>query len=425
MYWRFKENLIMIRFLNLSTITLILVSVSSQIIYYGSAASDSLMEKILELGLAPEISLNSWAMSEWLISYDGGFVRRGISGQLIKLISTHFVIPPPTIVIFISIVSYLILIYTIISKVSPRMPCYLLLSSLFLGLPIYSNFFFRKDISQLLLLTLALISIKMGRWFGSVCAANCLAIIAILNHEAFTFWGLPLIILSSSIYHFEKLLSIRAIGSFFPTVVISGLCFLNKGNVDIASAITNGWNTLLNSKYPEYCCLDNNPASIGAISWSIQQGLSLSRSVLREYLLGHLWVPFLWSMNLLIGIVSIGGLLFSCSRSRTNFYIISVFQTTVAMPLFALGWDFGRWIFYINSTSIIWTGLFSNRAIFRKCYRSSGHEFVFVRFLKEFPFVLLFFAVPVCCWTFTAYLSVSPLGAFWTSLVNLITLFTN
>ena len=33
---------------------------------------------------------NSWTVGEWLISYAGGFVRRGLPGELIHFISTKY-----------------------------------------------------------------------------------------------------------------------------------------------------------------------------------------------------------------------------------------------------------------------------------------------------------------------------------------------
>ena len=33
---------------------------------------------------------NSWTIGEWLISYAGGFVRRGLPGQIINIVSSSF-----------------------------------------------------------------------------------------------------------------------------------------------------------------------------------------------------------------------------------------------------------------------------------------------------------------------------------------------
>ena len=37
---------------------------------------------------------NSWTVGEWLISYAGGFVRRGLPGELIHFISTQYSLSP-------------------------------------------------------------------------------------------------------------------------------------------------------------------------------------------------------------------------------------------------------------------------------------------------------------------------------------------
>ena len=44
---------------------------------------------------------NSWTVGEWLISYAGGFVRRGLPGELIHFISTKYECPNISIIFFL------------------------------------------------------------------------------------------------------------------------------------------------------------------------------------------------------------------------------------------------------------------------------------------------------------------------------------
>ena len=46
---------------------------------------------------------NSWTIGEWLISYAGGFVRRGLPGELIHIISEFFGISPIFLIWFVCI----------------------------------------------------------------------------------------------------------------------------------------------------------------------------------------------------------------------------------------------------------------------------------------------------------------------------------
>jgi len=58
---------------------------------------------------------NSWTVGEWLISYAGGFVRRGLPGELIHFISTQYSLGPIFIVWFFSIVSLFALILLLLN----------------------------------------------------------------------------------------------------------------------------------------------------------------------------------------------------------------------------------------------------------------------------------------------------------------------
>ena len=58
---------------------------------------------------------NSWTVGEWLISYAGGFVRRGLPGELIHFISTQYSLSPILIVWFFSLVSLVALILLILN----------------------------------------------------------------------------------------------------------------------------------------------------------------------------------------------------------------------------------------------------------------------------------------------------------------------
>ena len=52
----------------------------------------------------------SWQMTDWLINYEGGFVRRGLPGTLFLMASEKTGIYPNYLVIFFSVVIFLILL---------------------------------------------------------------------------------------------------------------------------------------------------------------------------------------------------------------------------------------------------------------------------------------------------------------------------
>jgi hypothetical protein len=47
-----------------------------------------------------------WNITEWLINYQGGFVRRGLPGEMLYQISHHFGITPYYIIVFVCLLLY-------------------------------------------------------------------------------------------------------------------------------------------------------------------------------------------------------------------------------------------------------------------------------------------------------------------------------
>ena len=100
---------------------------------------------------------NSWQMTEWLINYAGGFIRRGLPGQLIYLASPILNIPGNLIVIAISLIAFFALAWVLIYRSAGRLSLTVICSPLLLGAIVYDEFIIRKDILGLLLLTLCLL----------------------------------------------------------------------------------------------------------------------------------------------------------------------------------------------------------------------------------------------------------------------------
>ena len=94
---------------------------------------------------------NSWTIGEWLISYAGGFVRRGLPGELIHLISKNFEISPIFLVWFVCIFSIIFLGIIILYFGNKYFETSFLLSQVILLAPISEDFFIRKDIFSVLL----------------------------------------------------------------------------------------------------------------------------------------------------------------------------------------------------------------------------------------------------------------------------------
>ena len=101
---------------------------------------------------------DSWTIGEWLINYQGEFVRRGLFGEGIYLLCNVIKISPIYVIWLISISSYYLLVkLTIVEAKNKVSSLFLLSPGIFLA-PIIGDFLIRKN---LLLLLIFLISLKL------------------------------------------------------------------------------------------------------------------------------------------------------------------------------------------------------------------------------------------------------------------------
>ena len=133
---------------------------------------------------------DSWTIGEWLINYQGGFVRRGFLGEGIYLLSNAMKISPIFIIWLISISSYYLLVkLTIFESKNKVSNVFLLSPGIFLA-PVIGNFLIRKD---LLLLLIFLMSLKLMKLQNlNLLFLNLLNISGILIHESFAIYALPI-----------------------------------------------------------------------------------------------------------------------------------------------------------------------------------------------------------------------------------------
>ena len=140
---------------------------------------------------------NSWTVGEWLISYAGGFVRRGLPGELIHFISTKYSLGPIFIVWVFSIVSLVALILLLLNFCKNLFEKSFLLSQLIILAPLSENYFVRKDTFLMLLYGLSLLVMKALYHKSinkliAILSVNFISMVAIFSHESYGIWGLPL-----------------------------------------------------------------------------------------------------------------------------------------------------------------------------------------------------------------------------------------
>jgi hypothetical protein len=360
----------------------------------------------------------SYQMTEWLINYAGGFVRRGLPGELVWHLSKATGAQANHIVIIVGLTSYLALAGWLLRHATPTFPVSLILSCIILGFPAYQDSIIRKDCLGLLLL-LGCLSIDQSRHSRptAIMGMNLLACLAILSHEAFVFYAIPALMLFS---HRERHLpdGFQIIRRSFALLPAAG-CFLlttwYHGTPEIAKAVNDSWLPLWRIITPGDPHVSVPAAAIQALGWTSEQGLSLS-----IYMLTSGWYqPLAWTMVFTISFVLV--LLFTNRdadkpnqpdlESRIQVTAILLAQLAFIAPLFLLGVDYGRWLFLWVASSMIFRtcGLRAPvwlESLVAEAFRRARAP-ILLRKVPARDWYLLVFGVPVC-WNLHNFLVAGP-----------------
>lgn len=372
----------------------------------------------------------SYQLTEWLINYAGGFVRRGLPGWCIGVVADVTGLQANHLIIGFSTACYILLAAWLLLRATGTFPAMLILSCIVMGFPAYQDSIVRKDCLGLLLLTgcLAVERSRLPRP-AIIVALNLLAGVAILSHETFVFFGLAGFVLfrrgdeeSPTITGFIRrgLVLLPAAGCFLLTVVF-------HGTPAQAEAVNHSWLPLWRIIDPANPAMEAPSAAIQALGWSTEHGLSLSLYLLTS----GFYQPLAWAIVFAVSfclVILFTGQNAACSATVTTTLRVRVTALLLAQlvfisPLFLLGVDYGRWLFlWVVSTIILHTGHRSAPAWLESCV---GRLFGKANLSRIFEFVpaknwyLLFFGVPVC-WNLFNFLTASPISrhlhAIWSSL---------
>ena len=344
---------------------------------------------------------DSWTIGEWLINYQGGFVRRGLLGEGIYLLCNVIKISPIYVIWLISISSYYLLVkLTIVEAKNKVSSLFLLSPGIFLA-PIIGDFLIRKN---LLLLLIFLISLKLLKFKRpNVVFLNLLNIAGMLIHESFAIYALPIqFFILDKKYNFFKNNSYKFL-NLLPSFCLFIFCLIFKGNQSQAISIHQSW--LNNSFLSPFENLNYEIAlgAINAISWDFIKVLKILLEALTDFK-GILWVPLAWITTTIIL-----GSFFLADNSGKDFKIKSFIMYFQFFPFTILcfsGSDYGRWIFiWILSSILIYCTfgeeLKSYKPIHQNLIRYDLIEeyFLKIEIHKRSKILLEIFAYPHCCWS--------------------------
>jgi len=321
-------------------------------------------------------------IAEWLISWEGGFVRRGLPGTLLNLLSSIH-LNPVALIKTTAIASYLCLATAILKLGSHRFRLSLLLSPVLLLAPLSQGFFYKKDTFLLAIYIAMMLVLKRCLqtrtnparendqstfpWAGAL-AFNAMALVVLLFHEGFFLLILPssLILILTLIKRnrHRKRAQWLAITLSLPSVLWLTLATRYNGQGIDISAIEQGWHELA-QHHANLGWLNGNSTLEPLKYLSHSTGDALKQSLTKHFQALYFYVapePLIWIILalLMIGLMLHGtlpreGLPSSESTPETpaaqrflDLTLIASLHLFCLLPLFAVAIDWGRWLFYLS-----------------------------------------------------------------------------
>lgn len=310
---------------------------------------------------------NSYQFTEFLINYEGGFVRRGLLGELLLWFCSLTALSPFTIISVISLAAWGGFILYFFRKFKKADYCWWLLASpLFWGPP---GSVIRKDYLCYLIIIAMMYIIRNHHQlsiprFLAVCGLTTLGMFL---HEAFVFYGPTVICL---ILIADSSTRVKGIILTGLSVCVFLLFTYFKGTPDTPSQIIHSWNTLLG-----HDILTLSPNSIEALGRdSMAQFKFHIIHNLHEY--GGSF--FGWSGIIIRPLFAVLAYYFIINfifvfrhfspreeaRMRTNLSIIYIFSFICMLPMFVfLSCDYGRLYQYVVVATLSAFIIFSPAAL--------------------------------------------------------------
>lgn len=359
----------------------------------------------------------SYGITEWLINYSGGFVRRGWPGELLAWVSSATAWQANYIVLSLSAALLGVLVLVFMVRGRGRIPLILLVSPVLLGMPLYTNFMIRKDVFGVLLLALCLLIRRSVQVLPvRMSALNLVAVLAILSHETFFFYAVPALIVLTLQDMGGGLRRLPvATALLAPAFLAFVLSTVFKGDAALAQTIHDSWGGLWRSIDPSDCCLSEPGGSIEGLRWTSEQALSLPYSVLSAFSHG-IYVPLAWVLTLAACFMLLTLLIMPRRPGdRGRLACILLFQLLMIAPLFVVGWDFGRWIFFWTCSSVLLH--MEDVSLSERVSAALSRRLAWMAVLSPRGRLLLhvcclFLAIPGCCWDAARYFGTTPVGHF-------------
>ena len=318
-----------------------------------------------------EPRFNIWPVTEWLVNYQGGFVRRGLIGEFLLTISDPIggVLPNLYRFVLSSYIFYIAIFFAVYALAKINNNRVLILALLIQGgiyhMGISADFYTRKENLFLIFFGfLCLLYINASEKEGEAKKKRLLWLvllpiifgpILILIHEAYLFMSFPLTALllwisckenPSHIYlRFGLVLYVVVCLLFF------SICSIHHGDVVLAQAI---WDSL-----PWVDRVKLSPAApysqfaaISSIGWSLGQHLSTIYGV---FITGgiYVWIFFILGNVLTLGVITSLIYPISTESMPKRIYGLLLIGLIISSAMFLIAADWGRWVAFMSNQLLL------------------------------------------------------------------------
>ena len=306
-------------------------------------------------------------VSDWLINYQGGFVRRGLVGESLLWLFETTQFPPKLCVALILVVSmtvFLVVMYEVCKRMNYSMLPVLLIIS---GWTSSANAY-RKDFIILLLAFLVfclLIKYLKHKQITVLVAFQLTSSLTLLIHEVAIFFIIPISFLVVWFYDNEKIFCKNkmreALSIFIIPIGTAIMLFLCKGSYPVAMDIWDSWNSAF-TLYPEIQGTMPMGQAVEFLSWSIDKIVDFhlqlnfryheGGTVILYYVLMVVLMLVMVQYIILLNPTYRKGVVSKVDNTKSLSAIL-LFQIICMIPMFTvLSCDYCRTVLYVVASSI-------------------------------------------------------------------------
>lgn len=293
--------------------------------------------------LSETLEYSPWSFSELLISYPDQFIRRGLIGETIHIISSDTVLfDTVNLVVFINFVIFTLLSFAFIklSNLS-SIQHFLYLISIFgiLNVSMFNQYFHRKEmfVLNLFLIILLTLRFRANEYLILIISSIC-SILMILIHE-----GIAMITIPFIVYLFKKMLdnSKKVLYVYTPIVLLIFLTVILGSGSDSSSNVM--WENL--SEFDKNQIVIT-PNAITAIGWSVLDSFLNTTQILIFSGSMFLWTFYFFMVGFTLFVIfNINFNKIYIDYSKVKSFLVKEKYFLVIPVLFVIGFDWGRWLF--------------------------------------------------------------------------------